>query len=165
MSTALRTILLVVLFAFIMSLQVNLDADKTSTFKMKNALELAVHDGALALSSADLANGKIVFDQNAALNNIQASLDTNLNLTSNAGYVYTPNANSFFKNNLYLVDLEFIDDNVTTTYPYIYNNPNYNISKTVNGPSIIAIMTTDSPRWFNGSDTIIRQAAVYEYKK
>jgi hypothetical protein len=146
-------------------MQFNLDADKTATRNVKNGLEIAVHDAGLAVSPTDLSQGRIIFDQNTAIENLKKSLEDNLRLTSGAGYVYSPNSDSFFKNDLYLVDLEFIDDSVTTTYPYTYTNPNYDIIEQVNGPSVIAVLTTESPRWFKGDSTTIRQAAVYEYKK
>ncbi|KZE68044.1 peptidase M23 [Fictibacillus phosphorivorans] len=165
MATTLRTILFILLFAFITQIQFNLDADKTATRQMKNALEIAVHDAALATSPSDMANGRIVFDQTLATNNLKASLQDNLEATSDAGFVYTPNNDSLYKNELYLVHLEFIDDNVTTTYPYVYTNPYYEIIERVDGPSVIAVISTESPRWFNGNKTYIRQAAVYEYKK
>ncbi|MEK3992664.1 peptidase M23 [Robertmurraya sp. FSL R5-0851] len=165
MATTLRTILFILLFAFITQMQINLDSDKTATRQIKNALELAVHDAALAISPIDMANGRIVFNQDLAIYNLSESLKSNLHLDTGAGYVYTPTSNSFFKNDLYISHLEFIDDTVTRTYPYTYINNDYDIMETVNGPSVIAVLTTESPRWFKGGTTYIRQAAVYEYIK
>ena len=146
-------------------MQFNLDADKTSTRQLKNGLELAVHDASLAIIPEEMAEGRIVFDQFAAIENLQESLESNLDIESSAGYVYTPNQTSFFKKNLYLVHLEFIDDSVTSTYPYTYQNANYEILERLDGPSVIAVLATESPRWFVGGKTLITQAAVYEYKK
>lgn len=165
MATTLRTVLFILLFALITQMQINLDADKTATRQIKNALELAVHDAALAISPVDMANGRIVFDQNLAITNLSESLASNLKLETSAGYVYTPNSDSFFKDDLYISHLEFIDDSTTTTYPFTYVNDDYDIMETVNGPSVIAVLTTESPRWFKGETTYIRQAAVYEYIK
>lgn len=165
MATTFRTILLILLFAFITQMQFNLDADKTSTRQLKNGLELAVHDASLAIIPEEMAEGRIVFDQNAAIENLQESLEFNLDIKSSAGYVYTPNETSFLNKELYLVHLEFIDDSVTTTYPYTYHNTNYEILERLDGPSVIAVLTTESPRWFVGGKSVITQAAVYEYKK
>lgn len=165
MATTLRTVLFILLYALITQLQFNLDADTTATRQLKNGIELAVHDAALAVSPTEMAQGKIIFDQPTAINNLKNSLDSNLNLSSSTGYVYTPNSSSFFQNDLKIVDLEFIDDSVTTTYPYTYSNPTYNIMEQVTGPCVIAVITTESPRWFVGSSSTIRQAAVYEYRK
>lgn len=175
MATALRSILLILLFAFIIQIQFNLDADKTASRQIKNALEIAVHDAALAVDPVSFSNGKIVFLNGANLNgrllddtaltNLKESIESNLNVTSGAGYVFRPTSTSFFKNDLYLVDLVYIDDRVTRTYPFTYTHPQYHFTQELKGPSIIAIMTTQSPRWFVGSPTVITQAAVYEYIK
>jgi hypothetical protein len=165
MATTLRTILFILLFALIIQMQLNLDSDKTATRQIKNALELAVHDAALAVSPVEMGVGRVVFDQNQAIENLKMSLEDNLDVASAGGFVYNPNESSFFNNELYITHLEFIDDSITTTYPYTYVNEDYEIMETVDGPSIIAVMTTESPRWFNGRTTYIRQAAVYEYRK
>lgn len=175
MGTALRTILLILLFAFITQIQFNLDADKTATRQLKNALEIAVHDAALAIDPVSFSNGKIVFENgetvngislpNTALDNLKKSIESNLGVTSGAGHVFKPTSTSFFKNDLYLVDLIYLDDRVARTYPFTYSHPQYNFTQTIEGPSVIAIMTTESPRWFVGDMTPITQAAVYEYKK
>ncbi|CAM4023141.1 hypothetical protein [Mesobacillus zeae] len=104
----------------------------------------------------------MVFEQDRAIENLKSSLEENLKISSSDGFVYTPNESSFFKNDLYISHIEFIDDSVTRTYPYTYINDKYEIMETVDGPSIIAVMTTESPHWFNGGITFIRQAAVYE---
>lgn len=165
MATTLRTILFVLLFAFIIQIQFNLDADKTATRQLKNSLEIAIHDGGLALSSEALSEGKIIFDQEKAKKYIKQSLTDNLRLSSTDGFIYKPKENSFFKNNVKIEALEFIDDSVPRVYPFVYQNPSYKIIEKVDGPCIIAIITTESPRWFDGKATSIRQAAVYEYKK
>lgn len=164
MSTTLRTLLFALLFALIMQLQLNLDTDKTASRQLKNSLELAVHDAGLAINPAALSEGKIIFDKEKSLENLKNSLNNNLKLKSSQGYVYTPTANSFFQKELYLVHLEFIDDSISRTYPFVYYNDNYQVFENVEGPCVIAIVTTESPRWFKGDLAIIRQAAVYEYK-
>lgn len=165
MATTLRTALLILLFTLVIQMQFNLDADKTATRQLKNSIELAVHDAALAIDSASIIQGKIFFDQNLAIQNLKASLEANLNLTSNAGYVYTPNEGSFYQHEVYLLHLEFIDDSIPHTYPFTYINEDYNIMETVMGPSVVAVLSTESPKWFKGNQTYIRQASVYEYRK
>lgn len=165
MATTLRTILFILMFALITQMQFNLDADKTATRQIKNALELAVHDASLTISPSEMGLGNVVFDQNRAIENLRLSLESSLKIQSSGGFVYTPNSNSLFKQELYISHLEFIDDSITTNYPYTYVNDDYEIMETVDGPSIIAVMTTESPRWFLGGTTYIRQAAVYEYIK
>lgn len=164
MATTLRTVLFVLLFAFIMAMQYNLDADKTATRTIKNSIEFAVHDAGLAIDKESFSEGSIVFDQNIATDNFKKSLEKNLHATSSGGFVYKPDKDTFFQNDLYVVALDYIDDS-NHTFPYEYKNEQYGVTERLNGPSIIAIMTTESPRWFRGNATYIRQAAVYEYKK
>ncbi|RHW35958.1 peptidase M23 [Neobacillus notoginsengisoli] len=165
MATTLRSILFVLLFALLMQMQYNLDADKTATRQLKNAIELAVHDAALAVSPLEMAEGRIVFEQSKAIDNLKLSLEENLKIESAGGFVYSPKSNSFYKQDLYISHLEFVDDSITMSYPYTYVNQDYDILETLDGPSVIAVITTESPRWFNGGTSYIRQAAVYEYKK
>lgn len=165
MATTLRTALFILLFALILQMQYNIDADKTATRQLKNALELAVHDATLAINTDSVVEGKVIFDRDLAIENLKNSLEASLNVKSEGGYVFTPNKDSFFQDDLYLVHLEFIDESASTIFPLNYINPDYEILETINGPSIVAVLTTESPRWFHGKTTFIRQAAVYEYKK
>ncbi|MDC3424312.1 peptidase M23 [Aquibacillus sp. 3ASR75-11] len=162
MSESLRAMFLILLFAGIMSMQYNMDADKTATRQVKNALELAVHDAALALDESQLSQGKIVFDQVQAMENLKKSLEDNLELSSGMGYVYTPTADSFYQDDFYLEHIEFVDDS-NRTFPSVYYNPDYAIIDTLNGPSVIAVLSTTSPRYFAGDGITIRRTVVYEY--
>lgn len=145
-----------------MTLQYNMDADRTATRQIKNALELAVHDASLALDQTQFSQGEIVFDQARALENLKLSLNSNLKLSSAGGYYYIPEANSFYQEDIYLDHIEFIDDS-NSTFPRTYSNPTYDIVDTLNGPSIVAVLATKSPRYFAGEGIIIRKAVVYEY--
>lgn len=163
MANSLKTMFLIMIFAGLVTMQYNIDADKTSTRQIKNALELAVHDAALALDESQLyQGGKIVFDQAQALDNLKVSLNTNLKLTSSGGYYYIPQQTSFYKEDLFIEHIEFIDDS-NATFPMPYTNATYNILDTLNGPSIVAVLTTKSPRYFTGEGITIRKAVVYEY--
>lgn len=165
MSQTLRTALYVLLFAFIIQMQFNLDADKTATRQLKNAIELAVHDAALAIDFESLKEGKIIFDEDQALKNLKQSIEKNLNVTGITPYRYIPKDNTFYHSEISIVFITFIDDRTPRNYPIKYNNLLYKITETVEGPCVIAVIETESPRWFSGGTATIRQAAVYEYKK
>lgn len=162
MAQTLKTMFLILIFAGIMAMQFNLDADRTSSRQIKNALELAVHDAALALDESQLSQGRIVFDQVQAFQNFKASLETNLYLQSSVGYLYSPITGSFYQEDIILEHIEYIDDS-NSTFPKVYNNPNYDIVDMLNGPSIVAVISTKSPRYFAGEGIVIRKAVVYEY--
>ncbi|MDO6657431.1 peptidase M23 [Anaerobacillus sp. 1_MG-2023] len=162
MAHSLKVMFLMLLFAGIMMMQYNLDSDRTSTRQMKNGLELAVHDAALALDNSQLSQGKVVFDEWEAVENFKASLEANLDLESGAGYVYFPKESSYYQDPFYVEHLEFIDDE-DGSFPQVYSNPKYDILDTLNGPSIIAVVSTKSPRYFAGEGITIRKSVVYEY--
>lgn len=150
-----------------MVIQFTLDADKTATRQLKNSLELAVHDSSLAIDETQMSQGYIVFDQRQAKINFRESLMYHLKLDSS----YTPVVGSFYQKPFQVKLLEFIDDKTpdpnnpgqTITFPYVYTNSAYNIVDVLNGPCVVAVIETTSPRYFVGDSTTIRQAAVYEY--
>ncbi|MGG1594795.1 peptidase M23 [Terribacillus saccharophilus] len=164
MSHVLRVLFLGAMFAFILSMQYNLEADRTANRQVKNALELAVHDAALALDEAQLAQGNIVFDQVQARDNFNQSLVNNLELKSSSNKFFEPEADSYYQDEFVLESIEFLDDS-NATFPMDYNNNQYNIVERVNGPSIVAVLSTKSPRYFRGEGINIRKAVVYEYFK
>ncbi|KAA6446917.1 peptidase M23 [Bacillus swezeyi] len=170
MSVAIRTILFVLLFSYIMTLTTNLDSDKTTTRQLKNSTELAVHDAALALDKARLGEGKIVFNRTEARKNFVASLSYNLKLQESSSDSLTPKSNSFLKDPIRIERLVYIDDNSkdgaeSISFPYHYEDPIYNVSEILNGPGIIAIVSTKTPRYMKGEGFTATQASVYEYKR
>ncbi|MEC3018336.1 peptidase M23 [Bacillus cereus] len=159
MSEALKTMFLMMLFGFILMLQYNIDADRTSTRQLKNTLELALHDASLSLDETQLSRGKIVFDQGKADEKLKESLSYHLGLTK--GLI--PVKNSFYQHPFQIKSIEYIDEK-KNKFPMDYKNPKYNIVNRLNGPAIIAVIETKSPRYFRGEGITITQAAVYEYK-
>lgn len=167
MSQAIRGFFMVLVFAMVMIIQWNLDADKTGTRQLKNSLELAVHDASLALDEAQLGQGFIVFDQAQAEINFEESLQYHLKLNE----TLTPTTDSFYQSQVEVKLLKYFDDKTedpnnpgtTITFPYTYTNAEYDIVDVLHGPSIVAVIETKSPRYFVGPDTVLRQAAVYEY--
>ncbi|WP_078557025.1 peptidase M23 [Bacillus alkalicellulosilyticus] len=164
MSHTLQTMFLILVFAGIMFMQFNLDSDRTANRQIKNALELAVHDAALALDESHLISGQIVFDQGRAMDNFKTSLETSLRVeASGEGFIYSPLEESRYQNEMYIEHIEFFDDS-NSLFPFSYNNPDYNIIETLQGPGVVAVLTTVSPRYFRGNGMIIRKTVVYEYQ-
>ena len=159
MSSLLRGLALVTMWAGIMVMQFNFDLDMSTTRKLKNGLELAVHDAALALNQQELGQGRIVFDQAAALENINKSLQANLHLDE----LLKPLPNTFFHNEVKILQVEFIDDSSGVEFPMNFSNSTFNVLETVRGPAVIIVAETESPRFFRGDSMLIRQAVVYEY--
>jgi hypothetical protein len=161
MGSLLRTFFLILIWAGILAMQTNFDMDDKATYKLKNALELAVHDAALALDTREFMNGKIIFDQVVAEQNFRKSLEDNLRLNNSL----EPLTDSFFKEPIVLKHLEYVDHSIGTTFPMNYINDKYHILDTLEGPGIVAVLETSGPRYFTGNKNVIRQAVVYQYKR
>jgi hypothetical protein len=149
------------MWAGILSMQTNFDMDDKATYKLKNALELAVHDAALSIKTEELMNGKIVFEQAIAEQHFRNSLEANLRLNTSL----EPLTDSFFKEPIILKHLEYVDHSTGNTFPMNYINDTYQIVDTLEGPAIVAVLETSGPRYFSGNKNVIRQAVVYHYKR
>lgn len=166
MSEALRSFFLVMIFGLITMMQWNLDADKTATRQLKNSLEIAVHDASLAIDESELIQGLLVFDEPQGTSNFKESLKYHLQLDDNL----KPLPDSFYKNPFVIKKLVYIDEKTIdpntgnpVRFPYVYENTIYDVVDVLDGPSVIAIVETTSPRYFRGDAITIRQASVYEY--
>ncbi|MBU8855202.1 peptidase M23 [Bacillus altitudinis] len=161
----IRSLILLAYCALVINIQFNLEADKTTNRQIKNAADIAVHDASIALNRSELADGKVVFDPKKAEEYFNSSLSKNLNLKGSSSN-FQPVKSSFYKTAVKLEKLVFIDDNtVGISFPFVYKDPDFNIREELHGPSVLAVITTDSPRYFAGDSTKITRAAVYEYKK
>lgn len=160
MSTSLRSFFLVLIWGGIMVMQFNFDLDMNATRRMKNSLELAVHDAALAIDKTRMAQGEFVFNRTLAEANLKKSLQENLSLNSSL----EPLSDSFLKTSVQIKLLEFYDSDSGMAYPFNYSNPTYEILDTIDGPAIVVVLETTGPRYFTGDTMTIRQSVVYEYK-
>jgi hypothetical protein len=159
--TTLRAFFLCFMWAGILAMQFNFEMDTSATRKLKNAMELAVHDAALSLKAEELMNGKIVFNQVVAEQNFRKSLEDNLRLNTSL----EPLTDSFFKEPIVLKHLEYVDHSTGTAFPMNYINDKYHILDTLEGPAIVAVLETSGPRYFTGNKNVIRQAVVYQYRR
>ncbi len=153
------------LFAVVMSLQVNLDSDVKGLDKLQRANEFAVHDAAIPLSLSNVSEGRFVFDQVQGRQNYIESLGYSLDSIWN-GTEFIPTENSFFQAPIKLLYLEFVDSSnpSCSTFPCEYNVPIVNSTESLSGPSVIAIVESESPRYFRGDPTPLRKYTIYEYK-
>jgi hypothetical protein len=159
--TSLRAFFLCYMWAGLLAMQLNFEMDTSATRKLKNAMELAVHDAALSLKTEELMNGKIVFNQMVAEQNFRKSLEDNLRLNTSL----EPLSDSFFKEPIVLKHLEYVDHSTGSMFPMNYFNDKYHILDTLEGPAIVAVLETRGPRYFTGNKKVIRQAVVYQYKR
>jgi hypothetical protein len=153
------------LFAMVLSLQVNVDADFKAMDKLQKANEFAVHDGAIPLKIDDLAAGGFKFDQIIGRENYMESISFLLDAEWN-GTEFIPNGNSFFQEPIRLVYLDFVDSShpSCSSFPCSFNVPIINKAENLAGPSVLAILESESPRFFAGDPSPVRKLSIYEYK-
>lgn len=162
MSEAIKTLLMFYFTFVLWVLQFNLQMDAEVHYKLKESLEIAAHDAALQDVEAELAEGRIVFEQNQALTSFKDSLTHSLKLADN-GMELNPLPQSYFQDPIRIVFIHYIDDANTATFPFLYENPTYHIREVIRGPSVIFVVETQTPRHFRGEKKDIRKRVVYEY--
>lgn len=175
MAQTLRIAFMCLVWALIMKFQLDYEQDQTATRNLKDGLEIAVHDAGMMLDIPQFVDGKIVYNQLLAETAFGWAMEKNIKATVSGGSpfigMYIPTDDSFFKEPIEIVHVEFIDESTQpgVTYPCVYGiscgNPNYEIFETIEGPSIVIVGQTISPRFFSTTDQIIRQAVVYEYSQ
>jgi len=176
MATAARMLLLAGIFGFIMTFQMNTESDVRATTQLKHLLEIAVHDAALAIQDVDLSRLEVIINQEEAEDRLIASLEKHIGAERVSNSVLQPHDNSFFQEHITIKELIFVDDSLTynicsnqsapsvVSYPCLYESNEYNFSQQLQGPAVIAILETESPRFFRGDPITITQGAVYEYR-
>jgi len=153
------------LFALIMSIQVNVDGDIKTMRLIKSANEFAVHDAAIPISITNIAQGRWEFDEVQGRQNYIEAINTKLKTTYN-GVDFIPNDDSFLQMPVELLYLEFVDASHPScpSFPCSFNVPIVNKTENLSGPSVLAILQTETPRYFPGDRQPIRRLSIYEYK-
>jgi hypothetical protein len=169
MSGIVRTAFLILVWALVTKFTVDYMQDQTATRQLKNSLELATHDATMMIDADALSIGEFVFNQSLAEIVFNASIENNMKLEQN-GLSFLPKDDKvFFQNSVKIVHFEYIDDSTypSLEYPCTYGiscgENKYDIYETVNGPAIIVVAETLSPRAFTTNPKTVRQAVVYEY--
>lgn len=176
MSEVLRISFMCLVWAFLLKFQIDYEQDQTATRYLKDGLEIAVHDAAMMLDVNQFSEGEIVFNQLLADEVFKLSFEKNMNVEMNsvasfAGGAFSPTDQSFFKETIDIIHVEFIDETTQpgAIYPCVYGVSCgldvYDIVETIDGPSLVVVAETKSPRAFSQTEKIIRQAVVYEYKE
>ena len=128
--------------------------------RLKNGINRAAHDASLQVDKGQLVYGKVIFDTTASLAAFKKTLADNLLLDNQL----KPLPNTLFTQPITITYMDFIDDLDGVTYPYLYENPMYGISKIIKGPAVVFAIETDKPRPFNISDDYMMvKWAVFEY--
>ncbi|MDT3426025.1 hypothetical protein J2Z22_001545 [Paenibacillus forsythiae] len=129
---------------------------------LKHANNMAVHDAAQNMDESERAEGRLVIDRAAAEASFKETLKANLGLDDSL----TPRAGSRLRYKVEVIDFEVIDESSGVTFPFLYEDSRYGIAKYIQGPSVIAVITTRHPVLIARvrSQEDIQVPAIQEYK-
>lgn len=139
----------------------NLNWERTRVL-LKNADNNAVHDASQWIDDVQKSRGKIIFDPVAARAGFEDTLRKNLGLDA----TLTPMVGSPLSKPVKIVFFQLIDE-TNATFPFLYTNSTYNITRWLNGPAVVAVVETDHPVFIQRLyvQGPVRVPAIQEYKE
>ncbi len=161
MDFSLKTVFFFVFFIFTWLYQEQNNQWELTLTNLKNSNNLAVHDAILFPDPHALSEGKLIIDKNEALDRFKETLQLNLGLNE----TMDPKPGSPMRAPVEIVEFIIFDD-TNSTFPFLYENPTYHVSKYLHGPAAFAVIKTDYPKIINrfgtGSDILV--PAIEEFK-
>jgi hypothetical protein len=156
----LAFVLLIFIYSWFFQIQ-NQEWDMLRSM-LKDANNIAVHDAAQELDKAELTRGRLIIDPTDAYNTFQYTLQENLGLDN----VLSPQVGSRFKSPVKIVKFDIVDDSDGVTFPLLYEDSEYGITKYIKGPSVIAVIETGHPVLISRGkiQEPIRVPAIQEYR-
>ncbi|UQZ35234.1 hypothetical protein C2I18_17940 [Paenibacillus sp. PK3_47] len=129
---------------------------------LKDANNLAVHDASQELNETARAEGRLVIDPVEAYAAFRQSLQHNLGLDDSL----SPLAGSRLQAQVRIVKFDIVDESEGVSFPLLYEDSTYGITKYIQGPSVIAVIETQHPLLISRTKVqeAIRVPAVQEYK-
>lgn len=129
---------------------------------LKDANNIAVHDAAQELNENSLTYGRLIIDPVVAFDTFEQALQENLGLDIDL----SPQVGSRLKNQVKIVKFDIVDESDGVTFPMLYEDSEFGITKYITGPSVIAVIETEHPVLIarSKSQKSIRVPAVQEYK-
>lgn len=157
----LAFVLLIFIYSWFFQIQ-NQEWD-TLRSMLKDANNMAVHDASQELNEAARAQGRLIIDPVAAYATFRQSLENNLGLDDGL----FPLAGSRLQTQVRIVKFVIVDDSTGNTFPFLYEDRAYGITKYIQGPSVIAVIQTDHPQLISRAKVqeAISVPAVQEYKR
>ncbi|WP_368502671.1 hypothetical protein AB3N04_00825 (plasmid) [Alkalihalophilus sp. As8PL] len=147
MGEMIRVLIVVTVIAVNFIAMTELSTFSRSAKYIKEDMEIAVHDAALQLNTAELAQGQIVFNEGKALDTFHETFQLNSGMNEGDYEV-----------------IEFIVmDDSNSIFPEIYVHPVYGFEDIVMGPSVIALVESSSDQYFKTRSNTIRRVASYTY--
>ncbi|CAH1217371.1 hypothetical protein PAECIP111892_04401 [Paenibacillus auburnensis] len=129
---------------------------------LKDANNIAVHDASQELNESARAQGRLIIDPAEAYATFLESLQRNLGLDDGL----SPMAGSRLQTRVKIVKFDIVDDSTGVTFPLLYEDSTYGITKYIQGPSVIAVIETQHPVLISRAKVqeAIIVPAIQEYK-
>lgn len=129
---------------------------------LKDANNMAVHDAAQELNEYELSRGRLIINPNEAYITFKTTLEMNLGLDDDLN----PKAGSRLHDKVKIMDFVVIDDSSGRSFPFLYEDSRYGITKYIQGPCVVAVVETEHPAILAGAKKhkAIQVPAVQEYK-
>ncbi|PZE20686.1 hypothetical protein [Paenibacillus xerothermodurans] len=161
MNRVLLLFFVVLMFLNTTGFQADRYVTTTTHNRLKFAINRGAHDASLQLDKAQLAEGKIVFERDAALLAFKAGMNHNLQLHENG----TPRTRSLLSDAPEIVFEDYVDDNdANIVFPFSYVRENQGIRKVLKGPAVIYKVKVRLPRHHVYSyEGHVYKTVIYEY--
>lgn len=156
----LAFVLLIFIYSWFFQIQ-NQEWDTVRSM-LKDANNMAVHDASQELNEAARAQGRLVIDPALAYATFRQALQNNLGLDDGL----SPLAGSRLQSQVKIVKFDIVDEATGDTFPMLYEDRAYGITKYIQGPSVIAVIQTQHPVLITRSKVqeAITVPAVQEYR-
>ncbi|QQZ64653.1 hypothetical protein JI735_33945 (plasmid) [Paenibacillus sonchi] len=129
---------------------------------LKDANNIAVHDAAQEISENDLFHGRLIIEPTTAFETFKTSLESNLGLDDSLD----PKKGSRLHSAVKIKKFVILDESSGVSFPFLYEDSEFGITKYIQGPSVIAVIETAHPVLVSRSKSVepIVVPAVQEYK-
>lgn len=156
----LAFVLLIFIYSWFFQIQ-NQEWDMLRSM-LKDANNIAVHDASQELNESARAQGRLIIKPAEAFAAFRQSLQANLGLDDGL----SPLAGSRLQTQVKIVKFDIVDQSSGVTFPFLYEDSNYGITKHIQGPSVIAVIETAHPVLISRAKVqeAIIVPAVQEYK-
>ncbi|MDQ0195497.1 hypothetical protein [Paenibacillus wynnii] len=129
---------------------------------LKDANNMAVHDAVQEINEIERSQGRLIIEPVIAYETFQETLQLNLGLDDDL----TPKSGSRLHDKVTIVKFVIIDESSGVSFPFLYEDAQYGITKYIQGPSVISVIETKHPVLISRTKTqeAIRVPAIQEYK-
>jgi len=129
---------------------------------LKDANNMAVHDAVQEMNEIERSKGRLIIDPVKAHQTFQNTLELNLGLENDL----SPKTGSRLHDSVKIVSFVVLDESSGITFPYLYEDQQYGITKYIQGPCVIAVIESKHPVLISRakSQEPIRVPAIQEYK-